>query len=70
MVQVMKDLPLQSDAVGLFTVKEFCRWANIGRTKLYSELSAGRLAARKIGSRTLIPRIEAQKWLEQLPFKQ
>lgn len=54
---------------GLLTVNEFCKWANIGRTKLYSEMNAGRLAAKKMGSRTLIPRVEAQKWMEQLPMK-
>lgn len=58
-----------SEIGGLFTVNEFCKWANIGRTKLYSEMSAGRLAAKKMGSRTLIPRVEAQKWMEQLPTK-
>lgn len=54
---------------GLFTVNEFCKWASIGRTKLYAEMNAGRLTAKKFGSRTLIPRAEAQKWMEQLPTK-
>ena len=54
---------------GLLTVNEFCKWASIGRTKLYAEMNAGRLMAKKFGSRTLIPRAEAQKWMEQLPTK-
>ena len=41
---------------GLFTVDEFCKWASIGRTKLYAEMNAGRLMAKKFGSRTLIDR--------------
>ena len=54
---------------GLLTVNEFCKWASIGRTKLYAEMNAGRLMAKKFGSRTLIPRIEAQKWMEHLPTR-
>ena len=58
-----------TDVGGLFTVNEFCKWASIGRTKLYAEMNAGRIVAKKFGSRTLIPRAEAQKWVEQLPMK-
>ncbi len=54
---------------GLLTINDFCKWASIGRTKLYAEMNAGRLMAKKFGSRTLIPRAEAQKWMEQLPTK-
>ena len=54
---------------GLLTVNDFCKWASIGRTKLYAEMNAGRLMAKKIGSRTLFPIAEAQKWMEQLPTK-
>ncbi|TWG35789.1 excisionase family DNA binding protein [Acidovorax delafieldii] len=54
---------------GLLTVNEFCKWASIGRTKLYAEMNAGRLMAKKFGSRTLIPRTEAKKWMEQLPTR-
>jgi len=52
---------------GAYTVDEFCQRYGIGRTAFYSELSAGRLRAKKCGSRTLIPRAEARRWFENLP---
>ena len=41
----------------------------VGRAQLYLEISAGRLAARKAGRRTLIERTEQARWLEALPLK-
>ena len=52
---------------GAISVKEFCRWASIGRTVAYEEITLGRLKVRKVGRRTLIPFAEAQRWLESLP---
>ena len=52
----MKVVDSFAEAGGLLTVNEFCKWASIGRTKLYAEMNAGRLMAKKFGSRTLIPR--------------
>ncbi len=49
-----------------FAILEFCSWAGIGRSKVYSEIGAGRLKAVKAGKRTLIPVTEAQRWLESL----
>lgn len=41
----------------------------ICRAKLYLEVSAGRLTARKAGRRTLIERTEQSRWLSALPLK-
>jgi excisionase family DNA binding protein len=49
------------------TVSEFCSWARIGRTKLYAEVKDGRITLRKIGSKTIILRSDAEAWLHSLP---
>lgn len=50
-----------------FSVNDFCLWAGIGRTAFYAELKSGRLAAKKLGRRTIIIRSEAERWLTSLP---
>lgn len=50
-----------------FSVEEFSRRYRIGRTKVYEELKLGRLRARKIGRRTIIPADDAESWLHGLP---
>ena len=52
---------------GAMAVDEFCRWACIGKTKAYSEVKAGRLKLRKIGTKTIILRGDAEAWLRALP---
>jgi excisionase family DNA binding protein len=52
---------------GAMSIAKFCAVYNIGRTKFYQELNAGRIAARKSGTRTLIERSEAERWLRSLP---
>lgn len=49
------------------TPAQFCATFNVGKTKLYSELKAGRLKARKIGSKTVILAADAIRWLDALP---
>jgi hypothetical protein len=49
------------------SVEAFCRWASVGRTVAYREIAEGRLHARKLGRRTLIPVVEAERWLAGLP---
>jgi excisionase family DNA binding protein len=49
------------------TVKEFCDWARISRSTFYNLVASGQLATRKIGNRTLVLCVDAQKWLEALP---
>ena len=38
-----------------YSVAEACRVSSLGRTRLYQLIAEGRLEARKIGKRTLIP---------------
>jgi hypothetical protein len=52
---------------GAMTVDEFCRWACVGKTKTYAEAKAGRLQLRKIGSKTVVLRSDAEQWLRSLP---
>ena len=47
-----------------YSVKEACRVSSIGRTALYQLIAAGRLEARKLGRRTLIPADSLHKLLE------
>jgi hypothetical protein len=50
------------------TVSEFCAWARIGKTKLYSEVKAGRIKLRKIGAKSVILRDDGETWLRSLPI--
>ncbi len=52
---------------GALSPDDFIRDYSIGRTKLYEELAAGRLKARKFGRRTLILRSDAERWAASLP---
>jgi excisionase family DNA binding protein len=38
-----------------YSIKDACRVSTLGRTRLYQLISEGKLEARKIGKRTLIP---------------
>jgi hypothetical protein len=49
------------------SVADFCAWASIGRTKLYSEAKSGRIKLRKLGAKTVILRRDADAWLNSLP---
>lgn len=50
-----------------YTIKAFCAAYQIGHTKTYKEIKAGRLKARKVGKRTLILTTDAETWASQLP---
>jgi|GEM_PF-1865642 len=50
-----------------FTINEFCKEMNIGRTSAYKELNSGRLKAIKVFGKTLIPESSIQDWLHSLP---
>jgi len=50
-----------------FTMKEASAALGIGRTTLYAAIADGRLAAVKLGNRTLIPADALQGWLASLP---
>lgn len=38
-----------------YSIKEACRVSSLGRTTIYAHIAAGRLRARRIGGRTVIP---------------
>jgi excisionase family DNA binding protein len=49
------------------TVAEVLRRVGISRTKFYQEINAGRLKARKIGSKTVVLEADLQAYLDGLP---
>lgn len=42
-------------------------WLGISRSKAYEEIAAGRLKAKKCGSKTIIPYASGKAWLNGLP---
>jgi hypothetical protein len=52
-----------------YTLPEFCLRFGIGKTKAHSEINAGRLKARKNGTRTIVTAADAQTWLDSLPIR-
>jgi hypothetical protein len=50
-----------------YTLNEFCRAAPCSRTTAYAEIRAGRLQAKKLGSRTIIPLDVARSFIAGLP---
>ena len=50
-----------------YSISEACHVLCVGRTKLYSEISKGRLKAKKFGNRTIITSEAIQEWLSSLP---
>jgi hypothetical protein len=52
------------------SISAFCEIYDIGRTKAYEEINAGRLKARKAGRRTIITADDAEEWLGRLPVLQ
>ena len=47
------------------SIPQFCRTYDIGRSKTYEEINAGRLKAKKFGRKTLIT--NADEWFANLP---
>lgn len=56
-----------TDQTGALTIAQFGHNYKLGRTKIYEEIKTGRLEARKIGSKTLIPHAAAERWFRSLP---
>jgi excisionase family DNA binding protein len=56
-----------AEELGAMTVKEFGARYRLGHTKIYEEISAGRLRAVKCGSRTLILAKDVKAWERALP---
>jgi excisionase family DNA binding protein len=47
-----------------YSVSEACRVSTLGKTRLYQLISEGRLEARKIGKRTLIPAASLRRLID------
>jgi excisionase family DNA binding protein len=58
--------PVDPDTVA-YDVNSAARVIGCGRNKIYDEIAAGRLEARKVGRRTIIPRAAILAWLDALP---
>lgn len=56
-----------ADKVAL-TVEDFCTLYSVRRNLAYNEMNAGRLPFKKAGRRTIIRKIDADKWLDSLPL--
>ena len=50
-----------------YQVEEFCQAYGIGKSKMYEEISDGRLHALRVGRRLLIAADDAERWLRNLP---
>ena len=50
-----------------YSLVNFASRHGISRSKLYGEIRAGRLTARKIGDRTIILAEDGKAWRERLP---
>jgi hypothetical protein len=48
--------------------KDFTKHYGIGRTKLWQEIRAGRLPARKAGRAVIILHEDAERWAQSLPM--
>lgn len=63
-------LPCRDDGAhlnGLMSVRAFLRWADISKSQFYKEVRNKRLFPKKVGSRTLVEREEAERWKSSLP---
>jgi excisionase family DNA binding protein len=50
-----------------FSIDEFAKSAGVGRDKIYDEIRAGRLKAKKAGRRTIITAAAARAYIDNLP---
>ena len=60
--------PYTGESKGAYRPKEFQTRYCVGHTKLYEEIGAGRLIARKVGSATIILHDDAEAWAHALPI--
>lgn len=49
-----------------YTIKDAVKITGMSRSRLYEELKAGNLVAKKMGRRTLIPHESIEAWLNNL----
>jgi len=50
----------------LMSIAQVCAQTGLGRTRIYEELTSGRLKSVKVGSRRLIPASMFDEWLAGL----
>jgi excisionase family DNA binding protein len=50
-----------------WSIRDFCKRYDVGRTTVHQEIKEGRLKARKAGRRTLIGDDDAEEWWRSLP---
>lgn len=50
----------------LLTITDFCKAANVGRTRAYQLINQGRIKALKLGRKTLIPRAAFEEFIAGL----
>ena len=63
-------MPKTVDASGpalAYSIDDFCALSGLGRSYVYEAIARGDLEARKAGRRTLILRMDGQRYLESLP---
>lgn len=51
-----------------YSVRDLIDAYGVGKTKLYEEVSAGRLTARKFGTRTLFLAEDVDRWVKTWPI--
>ena len=56
------------EPTGAMTVNEFLNWARISRSTFYKEVARKRIKLRKVGKRSLVMRLDAEQWLQNLPM--
>ncbi len=47
-----------------FSIREACEASSLGRTTIYAHIAAGRLEAKRIGGRTIIPAASLRRLIE------
>jgi excisionase family DNA binding protein len=52
-----------------YTMKQWCKRSNMGLTKTYEEIAAGKLKSRKVGRHRLILHEDGQEYLRSLPVE-
>jgi len=50
-----------------YSIAEICETGPFGRSKVYEEINAGRLKAKKMGRKTIILDADQRAWLNSLP---
>ena len=64
----MSEAHLAEVAIGAMSVPEFARFARICESSVWKQIRERRLAARKLGRRTVILKQDAETYLRELPL--